>query len=254
MASVSSHIQMPKCVLKNFADEKQTLYYYDFITKTIRYGRAATLNTEHGYYSQKVENYLRDNVEAPLGHVMAHIKRISINDKFSVSENFCDSVRTFVYALMSRGNGMLSSTENNSLFFQFYPSQAQHDYVVVQGIELAKNQGLLDNWQITFLINNSNIPFVLPLQGFYQFGLRSQKSVCMNLPISPSYAITLIPNIYINNFIEDGVAKMFTIEESKTVHDLNKLAFLSEQRHNAKYIIANQRQEIESLVNELVTA
>lgn len=51
MGNINSHIQMPKCVLRNFADEKQTLFYFDFQKNAVKLGRAASLNTELGYYS-----------------------------------------------------------------------------------------------------------------------------------------------------------------------------------------------------------
>ena len=43
MTKINSHIQMPKCVLKNFMDNSERLYYYSFETQNINYGRAASL-------------------------------------------------------------------------------------------------------------------------------------------------------------------------------------------------------------------
>ena len=99
MGSVNSHIQMPKCVLRNFMDDQQLLHYYDFQTGTIKQGRAASLDTELGYYSQDVEDYLRDNVEAPFGRVMAKVKNITKDDVFEISNTLFDDVRTFLMRL-----------------------------------------------------------------------------------------------------------------------------------------------------------
>ena len=149
MSNVNSHIQMPKCVLRNFADEQQTVHYFDFEENAIKIGRAASLNTELGYYSQDTEDYLRDNIETPFGKVMAFLKGISKDDTFSVSDTLFDDVRKFLYSLMSRSPNMLDSVTKSSAFFQFLPKQAQHDYVAVTGIQIAQNRGLFDDWQIT---------------------------------------------------------------------------------------------------------
>lgn len=43
---MNSHIQMPKCVLKQFANEDHVLYYYNFKDGHIAKNSATSINTE----------------------------------------------------------------------------------------------------------------------------------------------------------------------------------------------------------------
>ena len=247
MTDVKSHIQMPKCVLKNFENEKQTLYYYDF--KEIKKGRAASLNTELGYYSSSTENYLRDEIETPFGIVMKYVKEINIGDEFIIKDDFINSVMNYLYALLCRGNAMLTSINNHSVYFKFLKKQNQHDLVAVQGIELAKKIGIFNNWEITFSINNSNTPFVLPLLGLYQFSYKTNECILLNMPITPNHAITLFPKKFIKEFAKNNVIKLFNLSDDASVHTLNRFAFQSEEKNNNKCIISNKKEELELLIN-----
>lgn len=247
MSNVNSHIQMPKCVLRNFADEQQTVHYFDFQENAIKIGRAASLNTELGYYSQDTEDYLRDNIETPFGKVMAFLKGISKDDTFSVSDTLFDDVRKFLYSLMSRSPNMLDSVTKSSAFFQFLPKQAQHDYVAVTGIQIAQNRGLFDDWQITFMINDSNTPFVLPQNGIYQFGLRTCEDACLNLPITPKISIVFFPKKHIDKFVDGNMVKLFHFSEDETAQTLNEKAFLSEKVNNKMRVFSNSQEEIQRL-------
>lgn len=244
---IFSHIQMPKCVLKNFENKQQTLYYYDFQENTIKRGRAASLNTELGYFSQYTEDYLRDNIEAPFGRVMASIKELSIDDTFPVPETLFDDVRNFLYSLMSRSPEMLHVVNKSSTFFQFLPKQIQHDYVALTGIELAQKQGLFDDWQVTFMINDSNTPFVLPQHGFYQFGLKVCDDACLNLPITPQISIILFPKKHIEKFTENNMVNLFHFFEDETVQKLNSTAFKTERTYNKMRVFSNCEEEIQRL-------
>ena len=112
---------------------------------------------------------------------------------------------------MSRSQNMLDSVTKSSAFFQFLPKQAQHDNVAVTGIHIAQNRGLFDDWQITFMINDSNTPFVLPQNGIYQFGLRTCEDACLNLPITPKISIVLFPKKHIDKFVDGNMVKLFSL-------------------------------------------
>lgn len=43
---------MPRLVLKNFYNEENEFYYFDFLEKTIKRGHAKTFYAEQGYYSE----------------------------------------------------------------------------------------------------------------------------------------------------------------------------------------------------------
>lgn len=250
MKMVNSHIQMPKCVLKNFEDDKQTLYYYDFKSKNIKRGRAASLNTEYGYYSEDTENFLRDYIETPLGTIMSKLKQITIEDKFTINSDFIVTVRYFLYSLLCRSESMLKSLNRNSVFFPLLKKQDQHNCAAVLGVELANKKGLMNDWHITFSINNSNTPFVLPLLGLYQISYKTNECILLNMPISPNHAITLFPKKFREEFVENNNVKLFNLSDDASVHTLNLFAFQSEEKNNNKYIISNKKEEIELLIND----
>lgn len=252
MANTASHIQLPKCVLKNFQDDKQWLYYYDFESNKIGRGRAKSFNTEKGYYSQEVENYLRDTIETPFGKVMSIVKEITKDDRFSIPTSCFDSVREYIYALIGRGPEMQKIIGQNSVLFQFLPSQDRHDYAVMSGIENAKERKLFENWQVTFMVNDSNIPFVLPRQGIFDFEFKSYECTCLSMPITPRISIILIPEEHISEFVDNGVTKLLSLSDDEIAKSLNNRAFLTEKKHNKQSIISNKREEIERLVNEML--
>lgn len=71
---VKSHIQMPKMLLKRFHNADNHFFYFDVVKRMIgSNGNARSINTESGYYSQEMEDYLRDNIETPLGILLGLI-------------------------------------------------------------------------------------------------------------------------------------------------------------------------------------
>lgn len=185
---------------------------------------------------------------------METVKEITKDDIFSVSDTLFDNVRNFLYSLMSRSPEMIDAVNKSSVFFQFLPKQTQHDYAAVTGIELAQKQGLFDNWQVTFMVNDSRVPFVLPQCGFYQFGLRVCEDACLNLPITPKISIVLFHKKHIDKFINGDMVKLFHFSEDETAQTLNERAFLSEQMHNKMRVFSNSKAEIERLSKLIATA
>ena len=55
---INSHIQIPKLIFKNFHNEKQELFFCDFEKRRIDKGRAKTLYTQMGYYSDYEKSFL----------------------------------------------------------------------------------------------------------------------------------------------------------------------------------------------------
>ena len=252
MRDVCSHIQMPKCVLKNFQNEKQTIFYYDFLSSEIKRGRAKTINTEFGYYSEATERYLRDNIETPFGRIMNLIKEITINPQFRVDPNTQSITFRFLHALLCRGPEMMVSINKNSIFYQFLSPQEQHDYAVIFGLALADKVRFYDDYFITFSINDSYVPFVLPMQGLYSYTFSQSKYTCLNFPITPKHAITLVHKRHAASFIENRMIKMISVTDPRIAHMLNVRAFMAEKRFNKSYVISNQQKELELLVNQWI--
>mgnify|MGYP003307964025 CR=1 FL=1 len=57
--AIDSHIQLPKGVLKHFAESSGRVFYLDMVTGKIGLAGAGVLGTEYGYYSEEQEKYLK---------------------------------------------------------------------------------------------------------------------------------------------------------------------------------------------------
>ena len=248
-SGVQSHIQMPKLLLKRFHNKYNHFCYYDVMNKYIgTNGSANSMNTEYGYYSLSTEHYLRDNIETPFGNILAYIERMDFNqDTFSISSNFNKITRDFIYALMARDPVMLQSMQDGSVFAQFLPARDQHDYAAVNGVAIARKSEMFSDYILTFMINRTGIPFVLPIGGLYNYALNGHSVI--NLPISPQIALCLVHNGYADRLIYDsGVVSMFSIELPDMIMRMNDFAFISQKQRNWGYVVSPERAELDRLI------
>ena len=72
---INSHILIPKVILKHFALQGGSLFYYDIKSGEVKRGYAATLNTQKGYYSSEVEKFLSANIESPMGKIIEILQK-----------------------------------------------------------------------------------------------------------------------------------------------------------------------------------
>lgn len=86
---INSHIQMPKVLLKRFHNDNSRFFYYDVQKHVIgNNGRAKSINTQLGYYSQQTEDCFRDNIETPFGEVLTYIEKTGIDrETFTISSS-----------------------------------------------------------------------------------------------------------------------------------------------------------------------
>ena len=70
---MNSHKLLPKCILKNFSNNGR-LFSYDVLKGTLAITSAKQFNTEANYYSVAMEQQLSQNVEQPLGVLVAYLK------------------------------------------------------------------------------------------------------------------------------------------------------------------------------------
>ena len=59
--NMTSHIQTPKFVLKNFEDNRGTLYQLDAGSMEIKLGHAKSINTKKGYFANRMEDWMQKN-------------------------------------------------------------------------------------------------------------------------------------------------------------------------------------------------
>lgn len=247
---INSHIQMPRLLLKRFHNQNKSFYYYD-VNKDIigTKGTAKSMNTEYGYYSEYTEKWLGENIETPFGEVLKYLETVNFDDEIIIiNSNIEPIIRHFIYSLISRDPEMLKKANTHSAYMQFYEAQYQHDYCALFGIEFAKEHEIYSDYIVTFLINRTNVPFVLPICGAYSYKFNKHNAI--NLPISPDIAIALIHNSYSDRVInKDGNIALFTVNNSEDIEKINLLALLSQKKRKWGYVISTSENEIKRLVN-----
>lgn len=246
--NVNSHIQMPKCVLKRFENENHSFYYYD-VEKSIigSNGHAKSINTQLGYYSKDVEQYLNDNIEAPFSSALQFIDSTNFDEPgFCVSPEFQSNVKSFIYALIAREPKILSVVDEYSVFWDLLSEQAQHNFAAVKGTELAHEQGFFDSYVVTFSVNKTKKPFVLPMCGIYSYKLHD--SIHVNLPVSPQIAITLVEPKGVSKLFNKNILNMYSIENESIVDCFNGKAFKTQCNAGWGYLVSPEKNVLEELM------
>lgn len=238
---VKSHIQMPCFILKKFEDEKHKLFYYNVKKDKIESGHAKSLYQEYGYYSADTEAFLSRYIEGPLGKIAKFIERTDFSAPVQVPPNMHDIIMKYVHALIARGPFMLSLIDQNSVFFQFLHQRQRHDLAVREAFELAQAGGLFSEYFITFMVNSTDLPFVLPTGGLYTF-----KNI-INCPITPSRAVTLVKkgSSVASELLDGDTCRVFLANFKEHIMKMNVRAFSEEIRKDKQYIVAPQQAVLE---------
>lgn len=247
---VNSHIQMPKCVLKRFENQNHRFYYYDVEKGIIgSNGHAKTTNTQFGYYSEKVEKYLNDNIEAPFSSVLQFVDSTDFDAPgFYISPEFQQRVKSFIYTLIARDPSITSKVDAYSIFWNLLTEQSKHNFAAVKGAELAQEQGFFDSYIVTFSVNKTKRPFILPMCGIYSYKLWD--NIHINLPVSPQIAITLVEQKGIPRLLNKNIISMYAIEEEIIVDRMNGLAFRTQCNAGWGYIVSPEKTVLENLADK----
>ena len=239
---ICSHIQMPKVVIKQFADKDNFVYYYDFSSNMVKRGHAKTIYTENNYYSERVEKILSAEVETGLGELIKRLKKTSFNDDASELKPYLENAFEYLYSLIARSP---SFHAKNDLDFQELSlnNQGRHDYIAARGIRLLSDNNLLNNkYHVGIIDNRSEHEFVLPANGIVQFGKR--KLFC---PLTPRRGVVFEP------IVEKDESKQVNVWEADgdIVHDMNIKAIKQEFMREKRYVIARDKGMLETFMQEL---
>lgn len=229
---------MPKFMLKRFENEQGYLAYYD-VSKNIvgKNGHPKSINTEHGYYSNETENILNAEIESPLSEVLKYVDGIDYDAPYFIfEEDHSDIIKNYCYSLIARDPKMPESIRNDSIYFQFLPKQQQHDFAASKGIELAFEQGWLDSYVLTFVVNKTKIPFVLPVCGLYQCNLKGID--CIIMPVSSIISLVLFHEKNQDLMMDDLCMKMFLVEDALIINSLNSRAVKAQQAEGWGYVVS----------------
>ena len=253
---MNSHIQQPKCILKQFQDDDNQLYYYDIKEDLVKRGRAKSLNTEKGYYSQETEEYLGKMIESPLGVVLKEVLQYEEDsiDALSIETNHLNTLKRYGYSSIIRGKKFQKNVISKSKYAELLDEQSQHDLTVKIGIDDISEEHFLDDFVIVFVVNKTDEPFVLPLMGLYEYWIFGKPCLC--LPISPQLAIWYWQKDVAKEafMLKQLDSEPFIIQygETEEIHKLNKQAFWQEKIRNGEMVISNKKEILEKLAIEVL--
>ena len=241
---------MPRFLLKEFEDMDHFLYYFDISNANVHFqehfvnkGHSNSLNVEKGYYSPFTEKLLSNMIEEPFSKIVRTLKATDFDQlPLDFGADFRRDVLTFVGALFFRDKKMLEVIEANSSSFKELPKQFQHD-LTISLLNTNDVAMMFDGWIVTFLINHSQVPFVLPISGIYG-GSKIYGCSAGILPITPHLAITLIKGNHNNFPISNNQIAILTTDSNCVIQDSNCRAFSWQYLLGQGYIVSSNKQEL----------
>lgn len=240
---MNSHIQVPKCVLKNFSNEKKSLYYYDVKKECIKIGSAKTLNTSEGYYSKKVEDILSAEIESPLGQLIALLQKVykvlrNTNKIYlEITYQHHQIIKNYLYALLFRSPQMAGKVAQDFIFRNFFSKQYIHDFTFVDGYEIARDEAFLNHYNITFIFCDDSAEFMLSMSGYCSFV--NGDIECIVIPLTKKIAIYM----YKSQSVLNAVLRV----GQGYVDEVNKITFIQQTKRSQGFIVASNKQYIEKI-------
>ena len=243
MSKINSHIQMPRSILSNFENEHNVLYYYDFNDSRIKRGHSKSLNTEQDYYSEGMEKHLCTNIEHPFSETLRKIKSFNIGERLILTESDLENILHYLYALMARSFENLDALKKNSIFSIMYSDRFIHDFLIQFSLERFEHTEFLADSDITFGINTTDIPFVLPISGY------CETNGVVYLPVSPTIVIMIV---YKNQeqYVYNNKPLYTVFDKRESVDGINRLFFISE-KSNKRYVAATTRKQLVEIASNL---
>ena len=243
---MDSHIQMPKFILKQFADDKGEFYKYEVKTGYISVGTPAATNTEKDYYSKAVEEGLCKYIETPFSQKI--VQKLKDEDCAVFGENEIAIMYNFAYALIARDPEMIKGIKEKSYFYRYFNEQIQHDLAVTDSIAIIdKVSKIRKEFTPTIMLNKTSHPFILPTCGMYSFSRKDTGEKFIIFPFERYKAIYFIDNNFISTFTKGGNITRATINEVEVVDYFNERAFQQQVSRKSGYVVAHSRELLEDL-------
>lgn len=249
---MDSHIQMPKCVLKQFVITsgllKNWFFYYDIEKDVITKGSPSSVNTQADYFSKFAEEELSKRIETPLGKLISILNKnlFSNNEEFILKQTHNRTIYNYLYSLLSRSPKMVENIKNGMFFGGWLTDQEIHEIATFDGLKIMQENKEFKEFSITFVVNNSEIPFVLPICGFYAFATKEEEAI-IQLPITERISIRLFMNKYMDRYCHGGKIKQIYVNEEDIIKRMNSVALREQTRYNVGYIICSNKEELQRL-------
>lgn len=246
---MNSHILIPKVLLKEFLGSELFYYKYEVNKNCISKGFPKKTFTGLNYYSNCVENFLNEEIENPLKKLLDYVKKMEgLNNKIEIDYSLKNIAWNYIYSIIVRNPKLLKSVVDESEFSFLLGSQTQHDALVLCG--LGNELKIRDSFDLTFMINRTNIPFILPIRGLYEYSFNGV--VCINIPLNPHCCIMLYEK---NKLIQkNGNEKFYcevTIDNERFIEDLNCYAFSKQVKDGFGCVISHDLDLLEKIKDKI---
>lgn len=245
---MESHIQVPYCILKKFAIDRSKLFCLDVNTMQIDRVSPRHLNTELNYYSNVIENALSGIIETPLGRILKDWT--NSGDPFIPYnyEKFETAIKAYVYSLIARSPRLFKRSKLKSVYLQFMPETDQHDFILGIGMDLLSQNHFLTNYGISLLINNTETPFVITMNGLIKLQDAMWGEIYI-VPMRPDLALMIIEHaesIVVEESQEKEVRMMFEADENQ-IRLFNQRAACQQKQMGYGFVASGDKNVIESL-------
>lgn len=243
---MKSHIQIPRCVLKEFVNEKNYFYKYDVLKDEITKGFPKTTYTAENYYSDAIEKALNKYVETPLKKLLNYARKFPEEEIIRVEDDLLDISRIYFKSLIARSPQLLRSVSDNGVHLQFVAPQDQHDMVVDFAMRDPRMDRFKNEYDFTFMVNKTKTPFVIPTRGAYEFSINGTQ--CIGVPLTPWCALLLkLKGEKLLSGKGDNVVVVISEGLDEMVTKINSFAFTKQKRDGCGYVICHDEDQLELL-------
>ena len=245
---MDSHIIVPKTVYKRFVNDNKYYYKYDIKKCKIVRGFPRTTFTEENYYSEFMEKMLNTHVENPLKKLLDFADGINLDkEEIVFDEKLREIARSYIISLVARNPQMCERLFSNSVVAKFFSQQKKHDLTVALIMENKEYYKCFEKFNVSFIINASDIPFVLPTRGIYEYSLNGV--ICLNSPLTPRFSIFLKNREKQIHNEEDNT--FMIVYDACKIEEMNNCAFVKQKNDNIGYVVSSNKEILEELVKEI---
>ena len=244
---MNSHIQMPRFILRNYADSYNSVSYYDVQNKNfVKKGRAKTINTQTEYYSQELEKKMNKEIEHPFSIITNKIISLFSDPDKKTFEDLTEPVlskeeqlicRQFYYLLLAREPSIINAFDRNSTIYNTLSKTHKDDFTVTYNMDILCDYDMLQDFHYGILKNYTNKPMLLCNFGIISYYLNGE--LHYTLPLSPTIALTIYSTNENENDVDNNKIKMFLMKEIEQVDFLNRQTIDQQIRLGWGYICSN---------------
>lgn len=238
---INSHIQMPESALKRFENQHHQYYYYDVEGQFIgNHGHASSTNTQHGFYSRDVEEFLNANIETPFSNLMKTVDEIHIDPpQGHIDAVFDYTAKRFVYALVARNPDSIDRIKEYPFLTEVLTDREARDAGMMLGFAAEVERDFLAGFGTTVAVNITEVPFILPTCGAYYVQMRGIMHIA--LPVTPQKAIVFVEENGVDAIIHDGIVHPYRVDDISAVQVFNEAALSTQCRYGNGYVVSPDR-------------